>query len=66
MEMMSEERILCATCGIAIAPNPANMCLNCIRADVDITEGIPKQATVHFCRGCDRYPSTLTKVPDNP
>jgi nonsense-mediated mRNA decay protein 3 len=31
------------------------MCLNCIRADVDITEGIPKQATVHFCKGCDRY-----------
>ena len=31
------------------------MCLRCIRADVDITEGIPKQATIHFCKGCDRY-----------
>ena len=31
------------------------MCLNCIRADVDITEGIPKQCTLHFCKGCDRY-----------
>ncbi|KAJ3046571.1 hypothetical protein HK097_000730 [Rhizophlyctis rosea] len=31
------------------------MCVNCIRSDVDITEGIPKQATIHFCRGCDRY-----------
>ncbi|KAI9096053.1 NMD3 family-domain-containing protein, partial [Phlyctochytrium arcticum] len=31
------------------------MCVNCIRSDVDITEGIPKQATIHFCRGCERY-----------
>ncbi|KAI8913739.1 NMD3 family-domain-containing protein, partial [Powellomyces hirtus] len=46
---------LCASCGTVIAPNPANMCVNCIRGDVDITEGIPKQATIHFCRGCDRY-----------
>ncbi|KAI9002355.1 NMD3 family-domain-containing protein, partial [Gaertneriomyces semiglobifer] len=46
---------LCASCGTVIAPNPANMCVNCIRSDVDITEGIPKQATVHFCKGCDRY-----------
>ncbi|KAJ3274537.1 hypothetical protein HDV01_002665 [Terramyces sp. JEL0728] len=51
----TEQRILCASCGTAIAPNAANMCLNCIRADVDISEGIPKQATVHFCKGCDRY-----------
>ncbi|TPX66298.1 hypothetical protein SpCBS45565_g04557 [Spizellomyces sp. 'palustris'] len=51
----TEQRILCASCGTVIAPNPANMCVNCIRSDVDITEGIPKQATVHFCRGCERY-----------
>ncbi|KAJ3273164.1 hypothetical protein HK104_004313 [Borealophlyctis nickersoniae] len=31
------------------------MCVNCIRGDVDITDGIPKQTTLHFCRGCDRY-----------
>lgn len=49
-----EQRILCASCGTAIAPNAANMCLNCIRSDVDISEGIPKQATIHFCKGCDR------------
>ncbi|RKO84240.1 NMD3 family-domain-containing protein, partial [Blyttiomyces helicus] len=46
---------LCATCGTTIPPNPSNLCVSCIRTDVDITEGIPKQATVHFCRGCDRY-----------
>lgn len=47
--------ILCCECGIAIEPNPANMCVACLRTQVDITEGIPKQATIHFCRGCDRY-----------
>lgn len=31
------------------------MCVGCLRSQVDITEGIPKQATLHFCRGCERY-----------
>ncbi|KAJ3129816.1 hypothetical protein HK098_008050 [Nowakowskiella sp. JEL0407] len=51
----TEQRILCAACGTAIAPNPANMCISCIRNEVDITEGIPKQANLHYCRGCNRY-----------
>lgn len=46
---------LCCECGIVIEPNPANMCVGCLRSQVDITEGIPKQATLHFCRGCERY-----------
>ncbi|KAJ7399146.1 60S ribosomal export protein NMD3 [Pitangus sulphuratus] len=31
------------------------MCVGCLRAQVDITEGIPKQGTVHFCKQCERY-----------
>lgn len=31
------------------------MCLNCIRTEVDITQEIPKQLTVHFCKNCKRY-----------
>ncbi|KAI9228519.1 MAG: NMD3 family-domain-containing protein [Piptocephalis tieghemiana] len=31
------------------------MCADCVRNEVDITEGIPKQATIHFCRNCERY-----------
>ena len=50
-----EERILCASCGITIPPNPSNLCIHCIRSDVDISEGIPKQVTLHHCKGCDRY-----------
>ena len=31
------------------------MCINCIRNQVDITEGIPKQININFCRNCERY-----------
>lgn len=31
------------------------MCVDCIRNEVDITEGIPKNSVLHFCRNCDRY-----------
>jgi len=27
----------------------------CLRTQVDITEGIPKQVTIQFCRFCERY-----------
>lgn len=47
--------ILCCECGAQIEPNPANMCVACLRTQVDITEGIPKQATLYFCRSCERY-----------
>jgi len=31
------------------------MCVDCIKNEVDITEGIPKQATIHWCKFCERY-----------
>lgn len=31
------------------------MCVNCIRSQVDITEGIQKQVTVLWCKDCNRY-----------
>uniref|UniRef100_A0A803V6W9 60S ribosomal export protein NMD3 n=1 Tax=Ficedula albicollis TaxID=59894 RepID=A0A803V6W9_FICAL len=51
----AQGHILCCQCGVPIPPNPANMCVGCLRAQVDITEGIPKQGTVHFCKQCERY-----------
>ncbi|KAF8587213.1 NMD3-domain-containing protein [Ramaria rubella] len=48
-------RVLCADCGTVIEPNSANLCINCLRNSVDITEGIPKQSSVSFCRNCDRF-----------
>lgn len=51
----TEAAILCCQCGVTIEPNPANMCVACLRTQVDITEGIPKQATIYYCRKCNRY-----------
>ncbi|KAL1735039.1 NMD3 family-domain-containing protein [Schizophyllum commune] len=48
-------RVLCADCGTPIVPNSANLCVACLRNTVDITEGIPKQASVAFCRNCERF-----------
>lgn len=31
------------------------MCVGCLRTHVDITEDVPKQATLYFCRNCERY-----------
>ncbi|CAD6240535.1 GSCOCG00008833001-RA-CDS [Cotesia congregata] len=48
-------QILCCRCATLIESNPSNMCAPCLRSEVDITEGIPRQATLYFCRGCERY-----------
>jgi len=53
--MRTLPKILCCLCGVEIDANPANMCVNCLRGQVDITEGIPKQIIMHQCRGCLRY-----------
>jgi len=47
--------ILCCECGISIKSNPSNMCVNCMRNKVDITEGISKQVTLFWCKNCGRY-----------
>lgn len=54
-EEQEDAKILCCECGVLITPNPANMCVTCLRNHVDITEGIPKQAVLYFCRNCERY-----------
>ncbi|KAF5386529.1 hypothetical protein D9757_005910 [Collybiopsis confluens] len=48
-------RVLCADCGTPIVPNSANLCVACLRNTVDVTEGIPKQASLSFCRNCERF-----------
>lgn len=47
--------VLCCLCGTCIEANPANMCVNCLRSQVDVTEGIQKQVTVLYCKECGRY-----------
>ena len=46
---------LCCQCGVPIDPNPSATCVACLRTNVDITESIPKQVVVYFCRFCERY-----------
>ncbi|XP_040572820.1 60S ribosomal export protein NMD3 [Lepeophtheirus salmonis] len=48
-------KILCCQCGVPIDPNPANTCVGCLRTQVDITEDIPKQVVLNFCKFCERY-----------
>ena len=36
-------------------PNNSNTCLNCLKSQIDITEGISKQLNLYHCRECNRY-----------
>jgi nonsense-mediated mRNA decay protein 3 len=51
----NSSKILCCLCGALIVPNQSNMCIGCLRAQIDISEGIPKSAVVYFCKSCERY-----------
>lgn len=48
-------RVLCCMCGTSMVPNAANMCVACLRSQVDITEGLQKHVTVLYCPECQRY-----------
>ncbi|XP_076812287.1 60S ribosomal export protein NMD3-like [Clavelina lepadiformis] len=47
--------ILCCECGREILSNPSNMCVDCLRCKVDITDGIPKHGNLLQCKKCERY-----------
>ncbi|KAF6172650.1 hypothetical protein GIB67_041973 [Kingdonia uniflora] len=47
--------VLCFKYGILMAPNAANMCVKCLRSEVDITEGLQKFLTIQHCPEYDRY-----------
>jgi len=47
--------ILCCMCGISIEPNPSNTCVTCLASGADVTKGISTEATLHQCRGCQRW-----------
>lgn len=47
--------VACCMCAAPIKQNPTNMCVQCIRTQVDITEGIPTSLTIYRCRGCMRW-----------
>uniref|UniRef100_A0A8C9BAF8 60S ribosomal export protein NMD3 n=1 Tax=Phocoena sinus TaxID=42100 RepID=A0A8C9BAF8_PHOSS len=61
MEYMTEPvkhtpgHILCCDRGAPISPNPASICVACLRSKVDIRQGIPKQVSLSLCKQCQRY-----------
>jgi len=50
-----DRTVLCCLCGVGMRPNPSGMCVDCVRTQVDITEGISKQCVVTYCSQCERY-----------
>ncbi|KAK4260247.1 hypothetical protein QN277_003389 [Acacia crassicarpa] len=47
--------VLCCKCGVPMQPNAANMCVKCLRSEVDITEGLLKHQRLVHCPECDSY-----------
>jgi nonsense-mediated mRNA decay protein 3 len=48
-------KVLCCMCGVPIQPNPSNTCPSCLATKADVTKGISTEATLHQCRGCQRW-----------
>ena len=36
-------------------PNAANTCIDCLKSQIDISEGISKSLIMQHCRECNRY-----------
>ncbi|KAF4126710.1 nonsense-mediated mRNA decay protein 3 [Geosmithia morbida] len=63
--------ILCCNCGAPIDGTTAAgaLCYDCIKLTVDISKGVQREATIHFCKDCDRWllpPATwVTALPES-
>jgi nonsense-mediated mRNA decay protein 3 len=53
--LLSASRVRCCICGVMTNPNAANTCINCLKSQIDITEGIPRSLLLNHCRDCNRY-----------
>ncbi|SCU79429.1 LADA_0B00584g1_1 [Lachancea dasiensis] len=48
--------VLCCNCGVPMdGSSGLVMCYDCIKLTVDITEGIPRESNLSFCRNCERF-----------
>jgi nonsense-mediated mRNA decay protein 3 len=48
-------KIACPLCGVLILPNATNLCYDCLKGRVDVTEGIARQGVVTTCVDCGRF-----------
>lgn len=63
--LLEARTVRCCICGLITEANAANTCINCLKSQIDITEGIPKSLVLHHCRDCNRYnrpPWTLCEL----
>ena len=60
--------MLCCDCGTPMTPNPTRRCMNCLKSDIDITEGVQRHVILQKCSGCDRWnrPPWLTLKQESP
>lgn len=69
--LTSGYRILCCNCGAPIDGTTATgaLCYDCVKLTVDISQGVQREATIHFCKDCDRWllpPATwITALPES-
>ncbi|KAJ5098081.1 NMD protein affecting ribosome stability and mRNA decay [Penicillium argentinense] len=49
--------ILCCNCGAPIDGTTAAgaLCQDCVRLSVDVSQGVQRESTLHFCRDCERW-----------
>ncbi|KAK3318206.1 NMD3 family-domain-containing protein [Apodospora peruviana] len=63
--------ILCCNCGAPIdgTASTGALCYDCIKSTVDISQGIQREGTLHFCKDCDRWllppASWVTALPES-
>ena len=53
--LLTAALIRCCICGIMTEPNAANTCINCLKSQIDITEGISRSNILQHCKECNRY-----------
>ncbi|KAL9113046.1 MAG: hypothetical protein Q9227_002658 [Pyrenula ochraceoflavens] len=53
----SAATILCYNCGAPIdgTSSAGALCYDCVKLTVDISQGIPREATLHTCKDCERW-----------
>ena len=53
--LLKAHMIRCCICAVMTEPNAANTCINCLKSQIDITEGISRSNILQHCRECNRY-----------
>ncbi|KAI1007931.1 60S ribosomal export protein [Podosphaera aphanis] len=56
-DQQTHATILCCNCGAAIDGTTSSgaLCFDCIKLTVDVSQGIQREATLHYCRDCERW-----------